>query len=86
MNLNNLDDNQIGYVLSGLRMLMVQWSDVEDYDEADLLQITSLYISLKNVVNEIIKKINNPDIPETLARQPNKGEGTVLGQANYKKI
>jgi hypothetical protein len=86
MNLNGLNDNQIGYILNGLQVLMSHWHEFEQYDENDLMAICQTYITLKKNINDIIARMDNEPVPETLARQPNKGEGTVLGRPDYKKI
>jgi hypothetical protein len=80
MNLNNLSEEQLEFILKGLELLSHSGVDMED-----VLKISALHQYIDNTATEILNKMNNEEIPETLARMPNKDERQVLGRAEYVK-
>ena len=86
MNLTNLDSDTVGYIINGLWLLMKYWTEFNEYDEVDVNKISQSYMLLKRVYEKKIAEIDHEEeLPETLAREPNKGEGTKLGSPNYIK-
>lgn len=80
MNLNNLNEEQLEFILKGLELLSHSGVEMED-----VLKISALHQYIDKTATEILNKANNPDIPETLARMPNKGERQILGKPDYAK-
>lgn len=80
----DLSDEGIGYVLNGLSALMISWRDYQ-YTEVDVLKIALLFKALKEYVDRRVAEMDKESEPETLTREPRKGERQVLGRPEFVK-
>jgi hypothetical protein len=82
----DLDDRHITYMLYGLKSLAMHWAEFENLTMKDVGKICVMHDSIEDYINKRIAEMDKePDIPETLKREPNKGERTVLGKKEYVK-
>lgn len=64
---------------------MSTWRDY-GYKVEDCMMIGKMYVSLEAYLNKRIADLDKePEGPETLTREPNKGERLVLGKEKYQK-
>jgi hypothetical protein len=81
MNLNNLNEEAVEFILKGLEIL----TKTGEFDMEDVLKIAALHQFIDKAATEILDKANNEEVPETLARNPNKNERFVYGKSEYVK-
>jgi hypothetical protein len=81
MNLNNLSEEAVTFILKGLECLTRNG----ELPMEDILKVSALYQLIDKTATEILNQTNNEDIPETLARMPNKDERFVYGKGEYVK-
>lgn len=80
----DLDDEHLSFVINGLECLFQRYGDF-GYKIEDAIKIGKMHEGLEDAVRKIISKAEGRDQPETLARNPEPGERTVLGKADYVK-
>jgi hypothetical protein len=81
VNLNNLSEESVEFILKGLEIL----TKTGEFDMEDVLKIAALHQLIDKTATEILNQTNNEEIPETLARSPNKDERFVYGKAEFVK-
>lgn len=81
MNLNNLSEESVDFILKGLELL----TRTADFTMEDILKISALHQFIDKTATEILNQANNPEVPETLNRMPNKDERFVYGQKDFVK-
>lgn len=81
MNLNNLSEESVGFILKGLHIL----TKTDEVTMEDVLKIAALHQLIDKTATEILNQANNPEVPETLVRMPNKDERFVYGQKDFVK-
>lgn len=81
MNLNSLSEESVEFILKGLELL----TRTADFTMEDILKISALHQFIDKTATEILNQANNPEVPETLTRMPNKDERFIYGQEKYVK-
>jgi len=81
MNLNNLSEEGVTFVLKGLECLARNG----ELTMEDMLKVVALHQIIDKTATEILDKTNNEEVPETLARNANKNERFVYGKPEYVK-
>jgi|GEM_PF-4102713 len=78
------NDKQIGYLLDALQVLIENaFTRFDYYTMDDIVAIASFHIGIKKELDKLIAI--DESTPETLRREPNKGERTILGHPDYIK-
>lgn len=81
MNLNNLSEESVEFILKGLELI----TRTGEFTMEEVLKIAALHQMIDKTATEILNQANNEEVPETLARMPNKNERFVYGKEDFVK-
>lgn len=81
MNLNNLSEEGVTFILKGLECLV----HAEGMTMEDIMKVSVLHQAIDKIATEILNQANNPEVPATLSRLPNKDERFVYGKEDFVK-
>lgn len=81
MNLNNLSEESVDFILKGLESL----TRIGEFTMEEVLKIAALHQWIDKTATEILNQANNPEVPATLSRLPNKDERFVYGKEDFVK-
>jgi hypothetical protein len=81
MNLNNINEEGVIFILKGLESLIRNG----ELTMEDILKASALHQMIDKLAREIIDKTDNEALPETLTRGPNTGEKFIYGREKYVK-
>lgn len=77
------DQKHFDYLVKGLEVLSQQLYQSQNYTMTEILEISIFHKFLDDTSKKLYEPKDN--LPETLSREPNKGERTVLGRPSYVK-